>query len=258
MSAEQGWTALVLAGSRPGVDPFAEEHGAAVKALIPVAGEPMVVHPVRALLASPQVREVRVLSQQPDLLEPVLPSDPRLRQSTSSGTIAETLLAICDDPATQWPLLVTTADHVLLDREMVAEFTRASAGADVAVALVERRPLLARFPDAQRTWLKFRGGAYSGANLFSLTSPRARAAIAQWRAVEQDRKRGWRVVAQFGLPLLLGAVLRLRTIHQTAAALGRKLAITLRPIELSNPIAAVDVDKQADLELVERILAGQA
>ena len=254
MSAEQGWTALVLAGSRPGVDPFAEAHGAAVKALIPVAGEPMVVHPVRALLASPQVRDVRVLSQRPDLLEPVLPADARLQHSVSSGTIAETLLAICGDPETPWPLLVTTADHVLLD----AEFTRASAGADVAVALVERRPLLARFPDAQRTWLKFRGGAYSGANLFALTSPRARAAIAQWRAVEQDRKKGWRVVAQFGLPLLLGAVLRLRTIHQTAAALGRKLGLTLRAIELRNPIAAVDVDKQADLELVERILAGQA
>ena len=218
----------------------------------------MVTHPVRALLASPAVREVVVLSQQPDLLAPLLPRDERLRHQVSSGTIAETLQMICDDPGTRLPLLVTTADHVLLDGQMIAEFIRGADSADVAVAMVEQGPLLTRFPDAQRTWLHFRGGAYSGANLFALTSPHAKAAIAEWRAVEQDRKKGWRVIAQFGLPLLLGAVLRLRTVHQTASALGRKLGLTLKVVELSNPIAAVDVDKQADLALVEQIMAGQA
>jgi hypothetical protein len=129
---------------------------------------------------------------------------------------------------------------------------------DVAIGCVERRSLLARFPLSRRTWLKFRGGAYSGANLFALTSPRAKAVIRQWQAVEQDRKKGWRVIAQFGLPLLLGAVLRLRTIHQTADALGRRLGITLRVVVLSDPLAAIDVDKQCDLDLVEQIMAGRA
>ena len=46
------YTAIVLAGSRPGRDAFAEQFGTDLKALIPVAGEPMVRRPVRALLAS--------------------------------------------------------------------------------------------------------------------------------------------------------------------------------------------------------------
>ena len=44
------YTAIVLAGSRPGRDAFAESFGTDLKALIPVAGEPMVRRPVRALL----------------------------------------------------------------------------------------------------------------------------------------------------------------------------------------------------------------
>ena len=43
------WTALVLAGSRPGVDPFAAAHGTNLKALIPVGGVPLVARPVAAL-----------------------------------------------------------------------------------------------------------------------------------------------------------------------------------------------------------------
>ena len=256
MSEGQRWTALVLAGERPGGDPMARAAGVPLKALLPVGGEPMVLRPVRALLESGVVGDVRALAQEPERLSAVLPEGVRVEQS--AGSIAETIARVCADPATRWPVLVTTADHALLDAAMVREFFKNAGGADVAVGMVERRPLLARFPQAQRTWLKFRGGAYSGANLFALASPNALAAVEQWRAVEQDRKKGWRVVAQLGLPLLLGAVLRLRSIHQTADSLGRRLGLRLRVVVLSNPIAAVDVDKPADLELVEAILAGRA
>ena len=250
------WTAVVLAGDRKSGDPMARAAGVPSKALLSVGGRAMVSRPVQALLASGVIAEVRVLAQRPQLLAAVLPDEVRLE--SSRRTIAETLDAICRDPEIRWPILVTTADHALLDAEMIREFVIASRGADVAVGFVERASLLARFPDAQRTWLKFRGGAYSGANLFALTSPRAAAAIHRWRAVEEDRKKGWRVVAQFGLLLMVGAVLRLRTIHQSAQALGSKLGLRLRVVELSNPLAAVDVDKPADLMLVEAILAGQA
>ena len=37
--------------------------------------------------------------------------------------------------------------------------------------------------------------------------------------------------------------------------MGDKFGLTIRAVEMDNPIAAVDVDKPADLELAERILA---
>ena len=252
------WTAIVLAGSRPGTDPMAAAAGVTLKALIPVAGVAMVARPVAALLGARGVGAIRVLSQTPDALAPVLPDDPRVTQAPSEASIAATMLALCDDPATPWPLLVTTADHALLTAAMVEQFVADAAGADVAVGVVEERSLMARLPQTKRTWLRFRGEAVSGANLFALASPRVRPAIELWRGVEQDRKRGWRVIAALGWPVLLGAVLRLRGIDATAAAVGRRLGLVLRVVRMADPLAAVDVDKPDDHRLVEAILKGEA
>ena len=249
------WTAILLAGSRPGADPFAAAHGTELKALIPVAGVPMVRRPVDALLASNDIAAVRVLTQQPDRLAAVLPVHSKLSVVRSQGTIASTLAALCTDPETPWPLLVTTADHALLDEAMIADFCEMAAGAVIAVAVVERGQLMALLPGSRRTWIPFKGGAYSGANLFALGGKEALPAIAMWRAVEQDRKKGWRLLWQLGPSLFLGAMLRLLTLRQVLARIGGKLGIEIRPVVMSDPLACVDVDKQDDLELVERLLA---
>ncbi|MEO5972865.1 MAG: NTP transferase domain-containing protein [Sphingomicrobium sp.] len=252
------WTALVLAGSRPGRDEFAQSHGTDLKALIPVAGEPMVRRPVRALLAAPEIGAVQVLAQQPERIAAVLPPDPRLTVLPSRATIAETLLAICADPATVWPLLVTTADHALLNPAMIAEFCTRAGGTDVAIGVVERAVLAQRLPQSQRTWVRFRGGAYSGANLFILRSPGVVAALEQWRAVEQDRKKALALLWALGPSLFLGAALRLRTLADTLHRISHKLHVAVHAVELSDGLAAVDVDKPADHDLVEAILAGRA
>jgi hypothetical protein len=140
---------------------------------------------------------------------------------------------------------------------MIADFCARAEGADVAIGLVERKSLMARLPQTRRTWLRFRGGAYSGATLVAFGSSKAARAVALWRAVEQDRKKGWRVIAALGPVALVGALLRLRTLDQTLAAIGRKLGIDIRKVELKNPLAVVDVDKPSDQELVTAILDGR-
>lgn len=252
------YSAIVLAGSRPGGDPFARQFGNDIKALIAVGGEPMVRRPVRSLLASANVGEVIILTQAPDRIAAVIPTDPRVEVRHSRGTIAETMLELCSDLRTRWPLLVTTADHALLDTATIDEFCAEAAGADLAVGLVEQARLMERFPNAERTWLKFRGGAYTGANLFVIGSPNGASAIRLWRSVEQDRKKGWRVIALLGPLVLAGTVLRLLSLDDVAKRLGRKLGLKIKAIRLSNPIAGVDVDKPSDHTLVEAILAGKA
>ena len=252
------YTAIVLAGSRPGGDPFAARFGNDIKALVAVAGEPMVLRPVLALLASRNVDRVILLSQSPDRVAAVVPNDPRIEFQPSGETIAKTMLAICNAPQTRWPLLVTTADHALLDTAIVDEFCAGAADSDLAVGVVERSLLTGRFPDARRTWLKFRGGAFTGANLFALRSPEVVAAIELWRTVEQDRKKGWRIIALVGPVTLVGTLMRLLSIDDVLIRLGRKLGLTIKAIRLSNPVAGVDVDKPSDHLLAEEILAGRA
>ncbi len=252
------YTAIVLAGSRPGRDAFAEGFGTDLKALIPVAGEPMVRRPVRALLASEWVGRILVLSQAPERIRAALPGDPRVECRQSGDTIAETMLALLGDPATGWPLLVTTADHALLDTGMVDQFCRNADGADVAIGVVERTLLLRRLPSTRRTWLKFRGGAYTGANLFALRSPAVRPALELWRSVEQDRKKAWRILSLLGPAALALIALRLVSLDEILARLGARLGLAVRAVRLNNPLAGVDVDKPEDHALAEAILKGEA
>ena len=252
------YTAVVLAGSRPGRDAFAESFGTDLKALIPVAGEPMVARPMRALVASANVGKVLVLSQAPDRIRAVLPDDPRIGCMGSQGTIAETILGLLDDPATAWPLLVTTADHALLETATVDQFCAAAAGSDIAIGVVERANLLRRLPDSQRTWLKFRGGSYTGANLFALRSPEVRRAIELWRSVEQDRKKAWRILSILGPAVLITVALRLVSLDEVLSRLSVRLGLRVEAVELSDPLAGVDVDKPEDHALAEAIVEGRA
>jgi GTP:adenosylcobinamide-phosphate guanylyltransferase len=249
-----GTTAVVLAGSRPGSDPLAAAFGTDLKALVSIGGQPMVRWPVEALLASPRFAEVRVLAQEPERIGAALPANPRLRVEKSAASIAATLEELCFDSSVQWPLFVTTADHVLLDQGMIDEFCDLGEVADIAVGVVERENLMKRLPKSQRTWVHFRSGAYSGANMFLLSGKRVLPALELWRSVEQDRKKGWALLLAFGPLNLLGAVLRLRTIHQTLASIGRKLGAKVEAVDLSDPLAAVDVDKLSDHDLVEELL----
>ncbi|HVM23238.1 MAG TPA: NTP transferase domain-containing protein [Sphingomicrobium sp.] len=252
------YTAIVLAGSRPGRDDLAEQFGTDLKALIPLAGEPMVRRPVQTLLDCEQVAQVLVLSQHPDRIAAALPEDSRLSVSRSESSIAETLLSLIESGKAEWPLLVTTADHALLDPAMVRQFCADAEGAAVVIGVVERDVLLKRFPTAQRTWIKFRGGRYTGANLFALRSPPSADAIRLWSSIEQSRKKGWRVVSLLGPVALVGAALRLVSLDQLLARVGRRLGLNIRAVRMADPLAGIDVDKPSDHALVEKIIAGEA
>lgn len=252
-------TALLLAGARPTADPLAVAAGVAIKPLVPVGGQPMINWPARALLAHPAIGRVVILTQSPRLFlaDPAtswLADHPRILFEPSGGGIASSLLAYMERPDIGFPLLVTTADHVLLDGAMLDQFVAEAAGADIAVAMVERGTLLARYPQSRRTWLKFRDGGWSGANLFWFGSAKARAIVALWQEVEQDRKKGWKILAAFGPLALMGALLRISTLRQGIARVGKRFGLTARLVAMAQPEACIDADKPADVALIEAIL----
>ena len=168
------------------------------------------------------------------------------------------MLELLDRPDLPFPLLVTTADHVLLDGDMLDQFVAEAGGADIAVAMVERTTLLARYPSSRRTWLKFRDGWWSGANLFWFGSVKARAVISLWQEVEQDRKKGWKILSAFGPIALLGALLRLSTLRGGIARIGRRFGFVARLVPMRKAEACIDADKVEDVALIEQILAGRA
>ena len=63
-----GWSAIVLAGNRAERDELTQSFSVPFKALVPVAGEPMVGRVVRTLLDCPSVARIVIVSQQPEMM----------------------------------------------------------------------------------------------------------------------------------------------------------------------------------------------
>jgi len=84
---------------------------------------------------------------------------------------------------------------------------------------------------------------------------RALAALDFWHYLEPVRKKPWRLARAFGLVPLIRFATRTLTLEEAFASASRRLKLSVRPILLPFPEAAIDVDKPADKELAEKVLA---
>ncbi len=217
----------------------------------------------RVLLGSEAVGRILILAQESEALldhpdTRWIRNEARISLEPSEVSISAGVWSLLRRHPNSYPFLITTADNVLLDERTIGAMVDAAAGADVAAGLVERRTLLAAYPESERTWLPFRNESFSGANLFWIGSPEARPLIALWQGIEQSRKRRWRVVGAFGPLLLLAAVLRLLTLRQAFDRIGRRYKLKITPVVLPFPEACIDVDKPGDHALVTAILERRA
>jgi CTP:molybdopterin cytidylyltransferase MocA len=245
-----GFQALILAGSRPGeVDPAAAYAGVGHKALIVLAGETLLARVAAALRGAGAGRIAAVCSDPGVIAEAlrlglqVLPAASGPAESVAAGV-----------EALGTPLLVTTADHALLEAAWVSQFIAdAPRDADVAILLAPEALVQAAAPGTKRTYLAFRDGRFSGCNLFLLATPEARRAIDLWRTVQAHRKRPWKIAWLLGPRTLVAYALGRLTLDEAVQRLGRQAGVKARAVKSAFGLAAVDVDKPADLDLVREL-----
>lgn len=247
------FSALILAGSRGEADPLAAHTGVRDKALIEIGGRTMLARVVDALReAGASDIFVSVSSEAVRNHAAALGTTPLTAAAGPSMSAREGLARAGA------PLLLTTADHALLRPEWVRDLIDRAPSADVTALLAERSVVERDVPATQRTWLRFADGQWSGCNLFWLATPAADAALALWSAVERDRKRPWRIVRRLGPGLLVRYLLGRLTLADAVAALGRRADITARIVASRHGLAAVDVDKVSDLDLVRQLIRNGA
>jgi GTP:adenosylcobinamide-phosphate guanylyltransferase len=253
-----GLCALVLAGTRPGGDPLAEQAGVSHKALIDIGGTTMIERVVAALSDSPEVARIVIAIDRPELLAGLeglqACAKPLTTMPTQDGPSATVAMALTREPT---PLLVTTADHALLRPQWVHEFLAACPPeADVVAALAPRTAVEAAAPASLRTWLSFSDGDFSGCNLFLLAHPRAAGAVDLWRDIERDRKQPLRMMQRLGWSFALRYKAGQLASAAAAARLGELSGgARLALVSMRDGRAAIDVDKAEDLALARRLIS---
>lgn len=245
------FSALILAGSRAGEDGAEIFGGAAHKALILIDGETLLARVFAALKQAGATRILISCDAGPvadcarDLGGEIVPP--------ASGPSGSVLAAFAQAGA---PLLVTTADHALLQADWVREIIDQTPDtADIGVMLAKRDAVEAAMPGSKRTYLRFVDGHWSGCNLFYLRSANAQAAITMWQQIEGDRKRPIRIVRRLGFGTLVSYLLGRLTLQQGLTKLGANIGVNPVVVAASNGLAAVDVDKPQDLADVKALLA---
>lgn len=248
-------TALVLAGQRKGGDALANAYDVPHKAALPLGGRTMGEWVVQALQASPAIGRILVAADWRCLGDAgPLMARGRVVPVAAYPSIGETVEAVLD--AVPPPLLITTVDHPLLTPAMIDEFlSKAPDEADGVVAVARRETVSRAYPEARRTYLRFRRARVTGCNLFLLKGTRARAAARYWTRMDSKRKDPAAMVGELGLGSLLLWSLGLLTLDGAARRLSKRVGAHLSVIEMSHPEAAIDVDKPEDLRLAEAILA---
>ena len=243
--------ALVLAGSRGPEDSVAVAAGVSHKAFADVGGAPMLLRVVRALRAAELVDGITIASERPDLIEAV-PEFRGIRVLPTAAGPSGTVQAAFRQLGA--PLLVTTADHALLQPEWVDHFlSKLPTDADVSAAVARSEDVEAAAPGVRRTYLKFADGAVSGCNLFYLGAPTAEGAVRFWTRLEAERKRPWRMAMMIGPGVLVDYLARRLTLDAALDLLGRRAGVRAGVVVLPFGQAAIDVDKPDDLALARRL-----
>lgn len=254
------FTALILAADRGMHDPLVDASGACCKAMVKIDGTPMLERVVKALMGSSRVDGIVISGSQ----EQQLPGSEFLAGALESGAIrwiepqespSNSAYQAMKSLPQNTRVLVTTADHPLLRADIVDEFLQRSlaAGTDLGVGLTDYASIHARFPAAKKTVTRFRDGGYCGCNLFAFMTPASHRVAAAWRRVEQERKNPLRIISQLGWWSVLRYLLGWLTLNKALGELSQRLHVTIAPVHLPYPEAAIDVDSIADQRLVEGI-----
>lgn len=252
-------SALVLAGRREGKrDPLAAAYGVADKCLVPVLGIPCIEYVLRALEASPGIGEVVVSISDPAILKGVpaadrLAAQGRLTALKAEQSLAQSVLAAARGAS--FPILVTTADNVLMTPASVALTIAGAGDADAAAAFARKADILAAHPEGQRRFYQFADDGYSNCNTYWIASPEVLRVVEIFREGGQFAKNPARVIAAFGLVNTLLFRQGWLSLEGAMKRIGKRFKVRLVPVVYQDGSYAIDVDNERTHACASEIMA---
>lgn len=254
-------SAIVLAGRRDGaVDPLAAAHGVADKCLVPVLGTPCIEHVLRTLAAAPQIARIVVSINDPAILAGLptadaLVAEGRLTTIRAASNLAQSVIDAA--AAADYPLLITTADNVLMTPSSIADLIQGALrqDADAAAAFATRGSILAAHPQGQRRFYEFSDDGYSNCNSYWIARPEVLRIVEIFREGGQFAKNPRRVIAAFGLFNTLLFRQRWLSLAGAMHRISKRFGLKLVPVVLADGSYAIDVDNERTHACASEIMA---
>lgn len=251
--------AILAAGGEASIqDPLYPYTQGKPKALLEMAGKPMVQWVIDALNASSVVDSIVVVGLPPHTpLESrlplrILPDHHGMLENFQAGA-----RAIYEEERRDQVVLAVSADIPLIRGEMVdwvAQNTQ-DIEADVYYHIIERHVMETRFPHSKRTYLRIEGREYCGGDLNALRLKAVLEADSLWNAMVQARKNPLKQAQLIGWDILLLLLLGRLTIPEAERRFSRRLGLRARAISCPYAELGMDVDKPVQYELALRELS---
>ena len=246
--------AIIGAGSsRPTEDPLLSHVGVRHKALIPIAGAPMILHVARALAESGYVAHLIVVGLDSEhgldfpLPATMLPeADDIVETFLAGGTALERIV-----PGAERVLLCST-DIPLVTGEMIRYLvdTALATGADVCFTVVTREVMEARFPKAGRSFASLRDGQFAGGDIHLINPSVLHGNRRLMDAILGARKNNLKQARIIGLRFMLKFLSRRLSIVEGERRAESILAVPCRVVPVRYAELGMDVDKPHQLDLV--------
>lgn len=253
-------TIVILAAQREGrLDPLAADAGVSHKCLVPIGGRPLLAHVLAAFAGIEGIAGVRISVEAgaEQALSPIaLASGLPVTFVASAETITDSIYAAA--AGADGPLVITTADNVLLTPAAVRQVAdRLAGGDDTVVALARKEDVLSAHPQGQRRFYRFRDGEFSNCNLYGL-SRRGLELAETFREGGQFAKNPMRIARALGVFNLILLRSGLISLDPAMRRLGRRFGVRVSALVLADGAHAIDVDNRRTYDIAAQLLDRRA
>jgi GTP:adenosylcobinamide-phosphate guanylyltransferase len=228
------------------------------KGLLRIGVKPMVEWVVDAARAATTVEQVAVVVPTAEDLGSWVD---RVDKIVVSGKpFMDNVLAGVESFRSTRPVLLVTGDLPLLTGEAIDDFVTAALarGADFSYPLVPKEDMVAAFPTGQRTYFKLATGSYTGGNMALLDPAAALRNREMGQRLFELRKSAVKLVRILGVRFAVKFVLGRLHAEEVETKMRELIGCSGAAVITHQPSIGMDVDKVADVELVEPMLAASA
>jgi GTP:adenosylcobinamide-phosphate guanylyltransferase len=251
--------AIVMAGGIPREgDPLYEYTQGEAKALLEIAGKPMIQWVLDALNEAEKINQIVIIGLSPDSdissdkLAALVPNQDDMIENVRSG-----LNKVLEINPNARQALVVSSDIPAITPEAVdwAVSTVTDSDDDIYYNVISRQVMEKRFPESKRSYIRLKGIELCGADMNVISTRMASSDSDIWNRLANSRKNPIKQAALIGFDTLFLLIFRLVTLDEAAEKVTKKLNIRGRAIVCPHAEVGMDVDKPFQLEILRNDLA---